>query len=88
MSDNCHRYVGERHSPLTVTICSQFTAMLLLQPQGFILKPCAVEQQSPRTLQLQWPLGGQRSTTLELFVDYINQTLSREERVVGDKFGI
>ncbi|WP_083196286.1 LysR substrate-binding domain-containing protein [Serratia sp. 14-2641] len=75
-------------SPLAVTICSQFTAMPLLQPQGLILKSFAVEQQSPRTLQLQLPLGRQRSTALELFVDYINQTLSREERAIGEKFGI
>ena len=74
-------------SPLAVTICSQFTAMPLLQTQGLILKPFAVEQLSQRTLQLQLPLGRQRSTALELFVDYISQTLSHEEQAIGEKFG-
>lgn len=69
-------------SPLAVTICSQFTAMPLLQPQGLILKPFAVDQLSQRTLQLQLPLGRQRSVALNLFVAFINRALSEENWIV------
>ncbi|MFC0226160.1 LysR family transcriptional regulator [Serratia aquatilis] len=75
-------------SPLSVTICSQFTAMPLLQPQGLILKSFAVELLSQRTLQLQLPIGRQRSAALNSFLVFVSQTLSEKDRAVRETFAL
>ncbi|TQI81334.1 DNA-binding transcriptional LysR family regulator [Serratia fonticola] len=75
-------------SPQAVTICSQFTAMPFLQPQGLMLKPFAVDPLSQRTLQLQLPPGRHVGEALRLFVAFITQTLSDEDRAMREKFAL
>ncbi|HDJ1440269.1 TPA: LysR family transcriptional regulator [Serratia rubidaea] len=75
-------------SPRAVAICSQFTVLPLLQKQPITIKSFGVDQLSQRTLQLQLPPGRQRSAALQLFVDFVSETLSREDRAVRRRYAL
>ncbi|MHC5176515.1 LysR family transcriptional regulator [Serratia rhizosphaerae] len=74
-------------SPRAVSICSQFTVLPLLQ-QPITIKSFGVDQLSQRTLQLQLPPGRQRSAALQLFVEFVSDTLNQEDSAVRRRYAL